>query len=391
MLLKEIGDYRMMSELVRGSLITERSDMANPLYEDENENHPSDPDEMPVKERKLFTQPYDINVRSLIDQIEEGTLHLRPLSDRPRFQRKYVWTNRFASLLIESILLNIPIPPCYFSQNEKFELDVIDGQQRIFSIFRYIDNQFSISGLEVISELNGKRFHQLDRQSQRKIETHTLRAVIITNDSHPEIQFDVFERLNTNTTPLNAQELRNCMYRGRLNDLLSELTQYKPWLEILGRSLPDKRLRDEELILRFFGFRIGGLSSYRTPQKHWLNEIAKNGRFYSDEDISSLEKTWKNSIDNCLEIFQPRECFRRIQEGKIQKVVNRALMDLTLTTMSVHSQSTVKKKASKFHNKFIQLFDNEEFQDLISRAIDHKSRTIRRFEIWNDSLVEQVF
>ena len=365
--------------------------METKLYEDEREEYQPDPDDSPVQDRKLFTQPYDLNIRSLIGQIEANTLHLRPLSGRPHFQRKYVWSNRLASLLVESILLNIPIPPCYFSQNDEFELDVIDGQQRIYSIYRFLDNQFALSGLEVISELNGKRFHQLERRSQRQIETHTLRAVIITNDSHPEIQFDVFERLNTNTMPLNAQELRNCIYRGKLNDLLSRLAEHKPWLDILGRKQPDKRLRDEELILRFFAFHIEGLESYRTPQKHWLNDVAKRGRYYTDEKLGDLAQTWKGAIDNCLAVFPPRDCFRRpAQEGKRQ-VVNRALMDLIMTTMAPRPRDTVLRKVPEFLSQLRVLLQDEEFQDLIGRSIDHKSRTLRRFEIWNEKLVEQVF
>lgn len=365
--------------------------MVTKLYEDEGAKQQPDPDELPVRERKLFTQPYDLSVRSLMDEIEGKTLHLRPLSDRPRFQRQYVWSNRLASLLIESILLNIPIPPCYLSQNDDYELSVIDGQQRIYSIFRFLDNQFPLSGLGVVSELNGKRFHQLDRRSQRQIETHTLRAVIITNDSHPEIQFDVFERLNTNTMPLNAQELRNCIYRGTLNDLLGRLAEHKPWLAILGRKRPDRRLRDEELILRFFAFHIDGLGSYRTPQKRWLNDVAENGRHYTDDRLAELERTWKRAIDKSLILFPPRACFRRVdREGKRQ-VVNRALMDLIMTTMAEKPRATVERQASEFRRHFGLLFEDEEFQDLIGRSIDHKSRTHRRFEIWNERLVQQVF
>lgn len=365
--------------------------METKLYEDERAKYEADPDELPVRDRKLYTQPYDLNVRSLMGEIEANTLHLRPLSDRPRFQRQYVWSNRLASLLIESILLNIPIPPCYLSQNDDFELSVIDGQQRIYSIYRFLDNQFALSGLEVVSELNGKRFHELDRRSQRQIETHTLRAVIITNDSHPEIQFDVFERLNTNTMPLNAQELRNCIYRGTLNDLLSRLAEHKPWLEILGRKRPDKRLRDEELILRFFAFHIAGLDSYRTPQKHWLNDVAKHGRRYTDERLADLEQTWKRTIDKCLVLFPARHCFRRLDRGTKRQVVNRALMDLVMTTMSQMTRAVVEREASEFRRRFRLLLEDEEFQDLIGRSIDHKSRTLRRFEIWNERLVQRVF
>src|SRR5262249_50186995 len=154
--------------------------------------------------------------------------------------------NKLASRLVESILLNVPIPPCYLSQNDDFELDVIDGQQRIFSIYRFSQNQFRLTDLEILRELNGQRFFEIDKNNQRKFETHTLRGVIITNDSHPEIRFDVFERLNTNTVPLNAQEIRNCIYRGALVDLVTQLAEYEPWLNILNRKQPDKRMRGEE-------------------------------------------------------------------------------------------------------------------------------------------------
>ena len=361
------------------------------IYEDEAEENQPDPDEKTAQDRNLFTQPYDLTIGSLISQIKDQTLHLRPLSGRPNFQRKYVWTDRLASLLIESIFLNIPIPPCYFSQNEEYELDVIDGQQRIYSIYRFMDNQFPLSSLEVISELNGMRFHKLRRQLQRQIETHTLRAVVITNKSHPDIQFDVFERLNTNTMPLNAQELRNCIYRGNLNNLLGVLVKYKPWLQILGRRNPDKRLRDEELILRFIAFQIMGIQSYKTPQKHWLNEAANKGRHLTDAELNELENTWKNAIENSLIIFSPKDCFRRLdQEGK-RPVINRALMDLIMYTLSGKTHSLVKEKAEGFKHYYSELLQDDEFQDLIGRAIDHKSRTRRRFEMWRERLLERVF
>ena len=242
-------------------------DDEKPIYEPEDESTERDPDEVPVKDRRVYTQPYDLVVDSLLDQIKGGTIFLRPISERPSFQRRYVWSNQLASRLIESILLNIPVPPCYLSQNEDFELDVIDGQQRLFSIYRFLENQFALTGLGVLEDLIGKRFHQLPQKIQRQLKTYTLRLVAITNESHPEIKFDVFQRLNTNTVPLNAQELRNCVYRGKLNDLLQDAVDYAPWLKILGKRSADKRMRDEELVLRFFGFYIHGLESYRTPQK----------------------------------------------------------------------------------------------------------------------------
>ncbi|GJM43850.1 MAG: hypothetical protein DHS20C21_06920 [Gemmatimonadota bacterium] len=139
-----------------------------PIYQREQETESPDPDAIRIQDRRVYTQPYDLVVQSLIDQIKGGTIFLQPLSERPGFQRRYVWGNSLASKLIESILLNVPIPPCYLSQNEDYELDVIDGQQRLMSIYRFMDNQFALVGLEVYLEFNGCRFHKLPPNIQRK-------------------------------------------------------------------------------------------------------------------------------------------------------------------------------------------------------------------------------
>lgn len=354
------------------------------LEADPEENSP-DPDEVPVRDRRVFTQPYDLVVESLMEQIKGETIFLRPISERPNFQRRYVWSNALASKLIESILLNVPIPPCYLSQNEEFELDVIDGQQRLFSIYRFLDNQFSLTDLEVLTELKSARFHELPLKMQRQLRTHTLRCILITNESHPEIKFDVFERLNSNTVPLNAQELRNCIYRGALNDLIATVVTYQPWLRILGKSKPDIRMRDEELALRFFAFHLHGVQSYRTPQKHWLNEVAKDGAKYPPAKIESLRQLWEGSIQKSLELFDAKECFRR-GKGAKARAVNRALFDLLMSFCARAFDAGVNIDKAQFHKRYYDLLENPEFNDLVSRAVDHTKRTKRRFELWDSSM-----
>ncbi|WP_319582998.1 DUF262 domain-containing protein [uncultured Pseudodesulfovibrio sp.] len=358
-----------------------------PIYEFIKDDETPDPDAIPIRDRRVYTQPYDLVVDSLVDQIDNKTIYLQPLSGRPSYQRNYVWTNKLASRLIESILLNVPIPPCYMSQNDEYELDVIDGQQRLYSIYRFVKNEFALTGLEVLTDLNGKRMHKLETKLQRKLRTHTLRLVAITNESHHEIKFDVFQRLNTNTAPLNAQELRNCMYRGALNDLLKEVTQYGNWLKILMKQKPDKRMRDEEIALRFFAFYEQGLDQYRTPQKHWLNDFAKMGMKYSEEKIAELQSAWEHAVDNSLEWFEPQECFRRVAPGK-SKVINKALFDLTMTMATCMSHDDAIAKRDVIREKYFGLFENDEFTDLISRGVDHKKRTNRRFALWEEHFAE---
>lgn len=354
-----------------------------PIFEPDTEDDLPDPEEVPIRDRRIFTQPYDLVVESLIEQIKGGTLFLRPLSERPQFQRRYVWTDKLASRLIESIILNVPVPPCFLSQNQDYELDVIDGQQRLFSIYRFFNNQFHLTDLEVLSELNGCRYFELPSKIQRQIRTHTLRLVVITNESHPEIKFDVFERLNTNTVPLNAQELRNCVYRGALNDLLKELVAEPDWLDILGRKAPDKRMRDEELVLRFVSFLKRGVSTYRTPQKHWLNETAALGRDYSTEEIFNLQREWRKAISISRIWLPPRDCFRKLPQLRAGPI-NRALFDLVMLTASKMDSDTALKIAGEFRELYSEILNDTEFSDLISRAVDHTSRTKRRFVLWEE-------
>ena len=284
----------------------------------------------------------------------------------------------------------MPIPPCYLSQDRDFTLEVIDGQQRIFSIYRFLNNQFKLRNLESLAEYNDLFFYELPPFLRRKIETYTLRCVIVTNNSDPEIRFEVFERLNTSTVPLNAQELRNSISRGALIDLLGELVGHPAWLKILNSRVPDKRMRDEELILRFFAFHTLGLDSYRTPQKRWLNEAADAGRFLTAERIEELSSIWKHTVENCLLVFKPEECFRRMPLARRQ-VVNRALMDLTMYSLVGVSHDDVKGVSNAFLWRYMELLQDSEFADLITRAIDHKSRTLRRFEMWNERVTSGLF
>lgn len=341
-----------------------------------------DPEATPLRDRRVVTQPYDLAIDAIVSQVKSSILFLRPLSSRPKFQRQYVWSDKLASRLVESVLLNVPIPPCYLSENDESELDVIDGQQRIYSLYRFMENQFALRELEALPELDGKRFFELPSKEQRKLRTHTLRCVVITNESHPEIKFDVFERLNTSTMPLNAQELRNCVSRGSLNDLLAELSFGEKWLAIRARKTPDKRLADEEMILRFFSFQIQNRENYKTPLKNWLNDTARLGRRLSDPRILELKENWENAISASLIWFTAKECFRR-PGGKS---INRALFDLIMFTASKVDVVTAGSKANSFREEYKNLLDNEEFRDLISRSVDHKKRTDRRFTMWLDAM-----
>jgi hypothetical protein len=180
---------------------------------------------------------------------------------------------------------------------------------------------------------------------------------------------------------LNAQELRNCIYRGTFNDLLRGIAERPNWLKILGRKAADKRMKGEETILRHFAFKNLGLATYRTPLKNWLNDAAELGRKLPQDDILKFDAEWEHMISVATVWFSPTECFRRPKS----KPINKALFDLVALAASQSSLEQAVENRDQFRATYFKLLENGEFGDLISRAVDHKKRTERRFELWQQS------
>ena len=169
--------------------------------------------------RVIRTKSSDPTIEVLHAKYQRGKLNIQP-----SYQRQYVWDAKKASLLIESVLLDIPIPIIYLAQNEDGIENVIDGQQRLTSLFCFIEGKFpdgkvfKLTGLNVFGELKGKTYKDLDDDKQEKIRDYSLRVISFTNESDPDLQYEIFQRLNKGSVALNDQELRNCIYRGRWTD-----------------------------------------------------------------------------------------------------------------------------------------------------------------------------
>jgi hypothetical protein len=174
----------------------------------------------------------------------------------PTLQRHYVWTLLQASRLIESFLL---VPGIFFYKAKDTEKPlVIDGQQRLRSVFAYFEGKmpesnkpFALKGVKDVWE--DKSFTELSKQEQMRLRDSVLRATIVDQLDPKDNSsiFHIFERLNTGGTSLKPQEVRNCIYSGPFNDLLPKLNRDSTWRRLMRAKQPDKRMRDVELILRF--------------------------------------------------------------------------------------------------------------------------------------------
>jgi uncharacterized protein with ParB-like and HNH nuclease domain len=176
------------------------------------------------------TSVVDYNLSTLADLIEEHTIDLEPT-----YQRRFRWEPPKQSLLIESFLMNVPVPPVFLNEDEYGKYSIIDGKQRLSVIKAFLSDALTLTGLKIFSDINGLRFSDLPAQLRSVLRTRpTIRAIIILRQSDRDIKYEVFQRLNTGGAPLNAQEIRNNSLHGSLNNLIMRLSEAVPSIKRLA-------------------------------------------------------------------------------------------------------------------------------------------------------------
>lgn len=327
----------------------------------------------PPAERKVVTQSYDLSIQTLAERWHTEDLLL------PEIQREYVWDNPRAARLIESLLLNIPIPVLYFAETDDGKWEIFDGHQRVRSVVRYLTNEFKLSSLSVLAEFNGKRFHQLPEREQRFLKSRMMRAVVISTDSHPNMKFEIFERLNTGAVVLNAQELRNSLYRGTFNALLRALVKDEKYRTAIGTSAPRKRMVDEELALRFFAI-SADLATYRPPLKKFLNDYMRGVQNASPQQIIALRGRFDAAVEPIVEVWGSNAYRQTNGRGvATERAPNRALFDAQMVAFDlVHNKEAIADARKKVIQEFARLYRADEFVDAISLATGDKTRTFLR-------------
>lgn len=327
-----------------------------------------DINQIPTEERKLRVQAYDKSVSDLVRMVREEDIILNP-----EYQRNYVWDNKKASLLIESILLNIPIPVVYASEEDDSRWNIVDGLQRLTALRRFFDNNFKLGGLGVLSELNGFRYQDLNPKAKRVLSNGNLRVILIFNDSHPEIKYDIFMRLNSGSVKLNEQELRNCLYRGSLNDLIKGLAKNPKLLNILGLKSPHKRMVDCEMILRYFAFSNNfdkenmTIKDYKGATKTFLNSFFANNQNIELGKINELRDKFNTVIDSVYEVFGDK-AFRKLNDEGFETKINKAIMDVIMISFEQYSLDAIKEKKTEILTLYKKKLDEPKFNMAVTQG-----------------------
>lgn len=328
-------------------------------YED---NEKQNDIEIPHEVRNLTTQAYDKSVSDIVRMISDKDLVMDP-----DYQRNYVWDNKKASKLIESIILNVPIPVIYVSEEKDSSWSVIDGLQRLNSLKRFFDGKYKLSGLEVLHELNKCDFKSLPSKASRMLKNGLLRIVMVTADSNDDIKYDIFMRLNTGSVHLNEQELRNCLYRGKFNSFLQEESNNAEWLTMLGLDAPHKRMADRELLLRFLALSVNWdgetktVLDYRGNMKSYLNAFMK--KYQNDSGKLNYFKTLcDETIEKVYHVYGDN-AFRRVNDDGSVTPINRAVMDALMISAIPYSIQELDVKKKDIQEKLLSELDqNKEFR-----------------------------
>ncbi len=236
---------------------------------------------------------------------------------RPFYQRRLRWDEKKQSRLIESFLINIPVPPIILYEKDYNSYEVMDGQQRITAIQDFYDNKLKLTGLELYPELEGRTYNQLPAKIKAGIDRRSISSIVLITEStaDPEealfLKQVSFERLNTGGIALSRQEVRNCLYSGIFNELLLELANNPIFANAWGIPIENqnklvnnnlyKKMEDVELILRFFSLRH--IDNFKGNIEQFLDLYMLKSRRFSDTDIQILKKCFTETIQTAHDIY----------------------------------------------------------------------------------------
>lgn len=313
------------------------------------------------------------------DPTLEG-LHLRKERDEiriPKFQRGWIWSHTQASQLIESFLLGLPVPGIFLYRERKTQhLLVIDGQQRLRSIWGFFDGRLPTVGDFYLRNVDvrweGKTYMDLVESDRIRLRDAVLRTIIVEQtipDDNSSV-YHIFERLNTGGTHLNPQEVRNSAAHGPFNDLMVELNQHPRWRQIFGRQESDPRMRDVELIVRFFALLDG--SKYTKPMKTFLNDYME--KYQSEISDQPYRDIFVGTVDQVLQALGP-------SPFHIRRGINAAVFDSVMIAFA-GSKST----PADIKTRFQELLQKSSFDDATRSATTDVETVERRIRLASQTL-----
>lgn len=328
----------------------------------------------------------DPEIESLIKKLKKGIIYV------PDYQRHYAWKRPTASKLVESVLLGFPIPPIYLAEDEDGKKQIIDGQQRLISLKKFYDGEYSLS-LGRDNKWSKKNFEDLEEAEQEQFVSRPLRVVTLFKDSHPKVKYEMFERLNKGSLKLNDQEIRNCIYRGDYMDSIKKMAQYPDFVNGVNHKPFIVRMEMEDIVTRFGALIHSNYElDYKGSAKNFLQKEMEKHQNPDDDFITDFENKFKKCANLAFSVFGDKAFKRYIiskdkKSARWDKKPNKALYEAIMYGFVRYDKNQIMNhKDQIFEGAVMILTSNDTFIDLISHHTNAKDRFIERMKIWNDEL-----
>lgn len=359
-----------LDDLVLELIAAEQSGTESNEISDNPEINPYNPDEIKVQSKQF-------NIKLISEMIDMGDIDLSP-----DFQRNFVWDNIQKTRLIESILLRIPLPMFYFSEDMEGRLTVVDGLQRLTTIKEFMDNKFPLKGLEYLKDSCEGRFYsdkKKDSSANGKLFIESTKyfrwfnmtqfSVNVIDPASPaKVKYDIFRRINTGGKPLNNQEIRNCLSSKNLRETLKEMVNLPEFKIATADSIKSTRMDDQEIALRFICFYLlynedSTLSNYNGTIELSLDDIteklAKSDKYTLNVYVNLFSNAMKNA-----EHLLGKYAFRKILPRHLEVDAKKQLINKALFVSLSVILSTYDVELIKYYN------EKEELVNIIAKSIE---------------------
>jgi hypothetical protein len=336
--------------------------------------------------RQIVTQKLDLPVSALPAMLKEQ------IKLNPEFQRRERWDVSRQSRLIESLLMNVPIPPVFLGEDEYGQYVVLDGRQRLTAISKFLNNDLVLEDLDVWDELNGMTYQDLVKRQQDKYLTRRfVPAVVILKESSPVVKYDVFDRLNTGGIRANEMEIRNAIYRGSFTDAIHKLSRL-PEFCILWNISTDifvaektklyQQMDDLQLVLRFFA--LYEYEAMNVRFRDYLSEfMEQRNRVYKEDPSKEKQDTERfiRASRNCWRVFGSDTFYKPPgKNGRRQRSF--PLADALMVTFADYPVETFTgDKAEKVRAAINALFENSDFVKSIGTGTNGKGAISTRIKL----------
>jgi hypothetical protein len=374
----------------------EQEDLKNDLEENAKvlDSEEGDPiDFWDKKQKELVTSVVDYNLGTLSQLIKDNIINLSP-----KYQRRFRWDVERQSRLIESFLMNIPVPPIFLNEDSYGIYSVIDGKQRLNAINDFFSGKLELTGLKVFHDINNKTIQDLPIKLQSVVKTRpTIRAIIILRQSDKDVKFEVFRRLNTGGVTLNPQEVRNSAYPGYLNDTILELSEHKQFHALLRiknkkRSTIYQEMRDAEFVLRYFTFK-DIWADFKGSMKRLMDSFMSDNQYMPKEKVDLLKAEFLNTIELVQTGFGDFAFRRWVQEkDQWRSQVLASLFDAQMFAMRGLKLGLVEEKRAFIITGLKSLFLDLEFSKSINAATNNvgnfRTRVQKMQKMLNNAIAE---